>query len=80
MTRLHSIQKGNSMKYLFSFNEVNHGCVEIESDRCPNSAEIIDSIVSGKAQIHSTDYIGFSLIGKGTPELPAPARERAYER
>lgn len=50
------------MKYVFTFNEVNYGRIEIESDHKPDNGEIIEKILEGKADYNDTDFTDFRLI------------------
>jgi hypothetical protein len=50
------------MKYLFTFNEINYGRIEIEADREPDNGEIIEKILEGKADYNNTDFTDFKLI------------------
>ena len=51
------------MKYVFTFNEIIRGRIEIEADHCPNRDEIMEQILEGKADYHHTDFANFKLIG-----------------
>jgi hypothetical protein len=50
------------MKYVFTFNEINRGRVEIEACHKPNSDEIINDIFDGKADYSNTDFTDFCLV------------------
>jgi hypothetical protein len=50
------------MKYVFTFNEINYGRIEVEADRRPDNGEIIEKILEGKADYHNTDFTSFKLI------------------
>ena len=53
------------MKYVFTFNEVNFGRIEIEADREPRRDEIIKQILEGEANYHDTDFTDFCLVEIG---------------
>ena len=50
------------MKYVYTFNEIIRGRVELEADHMPNNEEIIEKIHEGKADYHDTDFTNFRLI------------------
>ena len=50
------------MKYVFAFNEINYGRVEVEADRTPDRGEVIEAIMHGKAHYNDTEYEGIILI------------------
>jgi hypothetical protein len=50
------------MKYVFTFNETNYGRLEVEADREPDSGELIEEILAGKADYNDTDFTDFRLI------------------
>jgi hypothetical protein len=51
------------MKYIFSFKEINHGSIEIESDHEPDTGEVIDAIMNGGAYIGDTEYEDIRIDG-----------------
>jgi hypothetical protein len=51
-----------NMKYLFIFNEINFGRIEIEADHKPDNGEIIEKILEGNAYYHNTDFTDFRLV------------------
>ena len=50
------------MTYVFTFNEINYGRIEVEADHKPDNGEIIEQILEGKADYHNTDFTDFRLI------------------
>ena len=50
------------MKYVFTFNEINYGRVEIEADHEPDRGEVIEAIMHGKAHYNDTEYSAIILI------------------
>ena len=50
------------MKYAFTFNEVNYGRIEIESNHNPDKSEIIEKILEGMADYKDTDFTDFRLV------------------
>ena len=50
------------MKYVFTFNEINYGRIEIEADHKPDNGEIIEKILDGEADYRDTDFTDFTLI------------------
>ena len=50
------------MKYVYTFNEINSGHIEIEADHRPEKGEIIEKILEGKASYHNADFTDFCLV------------------
>lgn len=50
------------MKYVFTFKEINSGCIEIEADHKPNNGEIIKRIFEGNADYNDMDFTDFKLV------------------
>ena len=50
------------MKYVFTFNEINYGRIEIEAACRPTDGEIIEKIIEGKADYNNTDFTDFRLV------------------
>jgi len=50
------------MKYVFTFNEINFGRIEVEADQKPDDGEIIKKILEGRADYKDTDFTEFRLI------------------
>ena len=50
------------MKYVFTFNEINYGRIEIEADREPDESEVIEQILEGKADYNDTDFTDFRVV------------------
>lgn len=50
------------MKYVFTFNEVNTGRIEVEADHRPDNGEIINKILEGRADYNDTDFTDFKLV------------------
>lgn len=44
------------MKYIFSFDEINHGRIIIISDHTPSEDEVIDAVMNGEVYYHNTEY------------------------
>jgi hypothetical protein len=65
------------MKYVFTFNEIISGRIEIEADRKPDRDAVVKHIMDGEADYHNTDYANFKLI---SPERQASKGMRPYER
>ena len=69
------------MKYVFTFNEINYGRIEIEAESEPEKDEIIEKILEGRADYNDTDFTDFCLIevdGRvcdSLHETAAPAHE-----
>lgn len=58
------------MKYVFTFKEINHGCIEIEADHKPNDGDVIEKILEGMADYNDTDFTDFRLVEiDGNPHL-----------
>ena len=65
------------MKYVFTFEEINYGRIEIEADSKPDNGEIIDSILAGKADYNDTEFVNFNLI---ETDRKTQKGNREYER
>ena len=50
------------MKYVYTFNEINYGRIEIEAACRPDNGEIIEQILEGKVDYSDTDFTDFKLI------------------
>ena len=50
------------MNYVFTFNEINYGRVEIEADSRPDDVDIVNSILEGRANYNNTDFVDIKLI------------------
>ena len=50
------------MNYVFTFNEINYGRVEIEAACRPYDSEIIENILEGRADYNNTDFTDFRLV------------------
>ena len=50
------------MKYVFTFNEINYGRIEVEADHLPDNGEIIEKILGGEADYSDTDFTEFRLV------------------
>jgi len=50
------------MKYVFTFNEINYGRIEIDADHEPDNGEIIEKIFEGMATYDNTDFTDFRLV------------------
>ena len=57
------------MKYVFAFNEINYGRIEIEADHKPDNGEIIEKILERKADYSDTDFTDFRLVEKNGEPL-----------
>ena len=49
------------MKYVFTFNEINYGYIEIESDSKPDESEVVEKILEGNAYYKDTRFTNFQL-------------------
>ena len=53
------------MKYVFTFNEINRGRIELEADRMPTNDEVTEKILDGMADYHNTDFTNICLAELG---------------
>ena len=50
------------MKYVFTFNEIISGRIEIDAAHRPDRGEIIEQILEGKAHYNDTEFTDFRLV------------------
>ena len=62
ITHNKKIMEVAKLKYIFNFTEINTGSVEIEADKTPSRADVINAIESGNAFYKDTEYGEILLV------------------